>query len=192
MKKIQLSIILTLLCFAAYAQFDGTSYVLGGNASFNYNDYFNKSTAFSIRPSIAKPIKGNALVGLQLGFGLSSSKYEDDNNSSKYNSVSYNPGVYYQKFYGITEKIFFNWIASGNVSFNKSVTDDSNAKTTEHSTAYQISVGPGISWKVMDRVLLNGSIGGAAFQLNDREGASITSFSIFFNNPQFGFSFLLK
>ncbi|WP_339813813.1 hypothetical protein [uncultured Imperialibacter sp.] len=192
MKKIQLSIILTLLCFAAYAQFDGTSYVLGGNASFNYGDYFSKSTSFSLSPSMAKPVRGNALVGLQLGFGLSSSKYEDDNNSSKYNSVSYNPGVYYQKFYGITENIFFNWKASGSVSFNKSVTDDSNAKTTEHSTSYQVTAGPGISWKVMDRVLLNGSIGGVSLGLNSREASTRTSFNISFNNPQFGFSFLLN
>jgi len=192
MKKIQLSIIFTLLCFATYAQFDSTSYVLGGTADFSYDEDVNKRTYFSIRPSIARPIKGNVLIGVELGLGVSSIKYDDENNSWTSNSISFDPGVFYQRFYGITDKIFFNWKARGNVSFNKSVTEGSNSKTTEHSTAYQISVSPGISWKVMDRVLLNGSIGGAAFHLDDRDGSSTTSFSIFFNNPQFGFSLLLN
>jgi len=196
MKKIQLSIILTVVWFASYAQFDNARYVLGGTVDFSYDDDayddFYKRSSFSITPSVAKPLNNQTLVGIDLGFTVGSSKFTNDNATSKSNSISYNPAVFYQKFYPVTDKIFFNWQAKATVGFLKSVNEDEFAKITERSTSYSLRVGPGISWKVMDRVLLNGSIGGVSFGFTDRETGSSTFFGASFNNPHFGFSFLLN
>ncbi len=189
MKKIQLSIILTFVWFASHAQFDNARYVLGGTADFSYDDDSYKRSSFSITPSVAKPINSQTLLGIDLGFSVGSSKFSADDKSS---SISYSPAVFYQKFYPVTDKIFFNWQAKATVGFLKSVNVGEFAKITERSTSYGVRVGPGISWKVMDRVLLNGSIGGVSFTFDDRETGSSTFFGASFNNPHFGFSFLLN
>ncbi|WP_339792532.1 hypothetical protein [uncultured Imperialibacter sp.] len=206
MKKTQLAIMFVLICSASFAQFDSTKYVIGGlvnygtsqNKTKNINDsQTNSTSSFFFSPSIAKPIKSNGVMGVELGFGAGSSKNKGGNFESMGTNQHYSLGVFYQRFYTITNKIYFNWNGRARVGLNKSVSEYTlsetfQSKTTEYTTSYDLTVTPGISWKVMDRVLLNGSIGGAAFQLNDREGGSDTSFSIFFNNPQFGFSFLLN
>ncbi|MEQ8811227.1 MAG: hypothetical protein RIE59_19305 [Imperialibacter sp.] len=205
MKKIQLSIFFVAMYFASLAQFDSTKYVLGGEASYYHNnntnsqEYTDKSSSsfFHISPSVARPIKSNGLIGVQLGFGAGSSKNESDNFESKGTNQHYSLGVFYQRFYTITKKVYFNWKAGAQVGVNKSVSEYSvgesfESRTTEHTTSYDLLVTPGVSWKVMNRLLLNGSIGGASFDFIDRSSGGATSFSIFFNRPQFGFSLLLN
>ncbi|MEQ8417547.1 MAG: hypothetical protein RIB71_23895 [Imperialibacter sp.] len=192
MKKIQISVLLSVLGFVSYGQFDNTSYIIGGTANYSFDDYFNKSSSFSLAPSVGRPLKNQALVGVEFGFGVNHSKYDQNNVSSEHIGISYRPGVFYQKFYTITDQVYLNWRARGSVGFFKSVTEDDISKTTEHAVSYGLFATPGISWKVLDKVLLNASIGGVSFVVTDGEETTTSTFGVSFNNPQFGFSFLLN
>ncbi|MEQ9099514.1 MAG: hypothetical protein RIF36_20830 [Imperialibacter sp.] len=203
MKKIQLSIFFVLMCSASFAQFDSTAYVLGGLANYgfthtkannNNDDQKYATSSFSFSPSIAKPIKSTTLVGLELGFALSSGKYGAEDYTNENLTQSYSLGIFYQRFYPIVNKVYFNWKASVGAGFNRNklVFDGVNSTSTSNSMSYEAVATPGISWKVMNRLLLNGSIGGASFDFIDSSSGGTTSFSIFFNRPQFGFSFLLN
>jgi hypothetical protein len=199
MKKIQLSMILSVLWFVSYGQFDSTKLVLGGSLNYQSshydltNDTATKSTSFFINPTIARPVgANNALMGIELGFGTGSSEQESSASATRNNSQDYRLGAYYQRFYTIVPRVYFNWKAGAFVNFGKYTNENGASKSTENTTSYSLLATPGISWKVADRILLNGSIGGASFYFYDRVGSNTTSFSVYFNNPQFGFTFLMN
>jgi len=202
MKTIKIIIALSFLGFAAYAQFDSTKFVVDGQLSYSNSHYSNKSevdesknksSSFYFSPSVAKAIKSDALIGLQLGLGLSSSKYESDQPDSESSSQYYSLGVFYQRYHRIVDKVYFNWRTTGGAGYthNKYVFGPVNSTATSHSMTYLVSLTPGVSWRVMDRMFLNGSVGGASFSYIDTDSGGFTSFDVSFNRPRFGFSFLI-
>ncbi|MEQ9375720.1 MAG: hypothetical protein RIG68_11110 [Imperialibacter sp.] len=193
MKKFQLAFLLLLFAGSASAQFEDTKFVIGGAIDYN-TDASTNASSLGIRPSFAKTIKANALIGISGGFYTTVSK--SDNSSSKNTNNLFHAGVYYQRFHGIAGDIFFNWQVLAGMSF---MNQEGNSSSYD-GKGYDFSLLPGLSWKVMDKLILNASLGGASYsyQTNDSKSPGYSNsnkmshLNIRFNNPQFGFTYLIK
>jgi hypothetical protein len=193
MKKFQLAFLLLLFAGSAYAQFEDTKFVVGGAVDYN-SGLFPSASSIGITPTLAKTIKSNALLGLAVGY--STTTFKNDGSNSKQIVNSLDAGIYYQQFYGLAEKVFFNWQALAGMSFSNV---DANSSTSE-SKNYNLRVVPGFSWKVIEKLMLSASLGGISYYHRDGSsespGFSDSSrenrLSIRFNNPQFGFTYLIN
>ncbi|WP_416866906.1 MAG: hypothetical protein ACMVP2_04660 [Imperialibacter sp.] len=193
MKKFQLAFLLLLFAGSAYAQFEDTKFVIGAAVGFN-NDALSGVSSIGVVPSFAKTIKSDALIGLSGGYYTTILKNDDSNSKETWNNLR--TGIFYQKFYGVAERVFFNWRVLAGVSFN----NQGNNSSTYDNRGYNFSLVPGFSWKVMDSIILNASLGEAGYSYQSLSSgapnASVdiknSQFNIRFNNPQFGVTFLIK
>lgn len=198
MKKHLLLLAFSSFSTFAFAQFEDTKYVLGGTVNYGaYETNMNSNissvnSSFGIAPSIAKVINSNSLLGLQLGYGYSKSGSDID----LFTNTSYSLSVYYQPFYPISDKIFFNWRALGGIGSFQNRNESEFSETKNSIIGLNIGVSPGLSWQVMDRLLLSATIGGASFNKSIHQSSSTDldswSFGISFNQPSFAFNYLLK
>jgi hypothetical protein len=194
MKKFQLAFLLVLLAGSAYAQFEDTKFVVGAGLDYN-SGLFPGASMIGISPTFAKTINSNALIGVSFQYSTGVVKF--DGSDSKASQQSFNAGIYYQQYYSLAEKVFFNWQAQAGTSLANSDTDGASVD----SKSYYIRWIPGFSWKVMDKLILNASLGGINFnhQSSGFDSPSVSSksfkensLSIRFNNPQFGFTYFIK
>ncbi|CAD5295488.1 MULTISPECIES: hypothetical protein [unclassified Imperialibacter] len=193
MKKIQLAFLLLLFAGAAYAQFEDTKFVIGGAIGYN-NDAFSSVSSIGVVPSFAKTIKSDALIGLSGGYYTSIVKNNDSNTKETRENV--HAGIYYQKFYGIAERVFFNWRALAGMSF----VNQGSTFSTYDTRGYEFNLMPGLSWKVTENIMLQASLGEAGYSYQSQSSDSQSSpvdvknsqFNIRFNNPQLGVAFLIK
>ena len=191
MKKYLLLLGFSSIATFTFAQFDDTKYVLGGTVNYGAyetisNSAFSAGSNFGIAPSIAKVISPSSLLGVQLGFNHNKSESPND----VLTNTSYSLRAYYQPFYPISEKIFFNWRALGGISGNQFTSEENKY----NSLGLNLGVVPGLTWQVMDKLLLSASIGGASFNksLFDSSSLNAWTFNISFNQPSFSFNYLLK
>jgi len=193
MKKIQLAFLLIVLGWSAYAQFDGTKFVIGGAVDYNTDASTNVSS-LGLSPSFAKVINASSLIGVTGGYSTSVTK--NDGSNAKNTSSQFRAGIYYQKFYGMAERIFFNWRALAGMR----LTDQQDNSSSYSTNGFEATLVPGFSWKANDKLLLTATLGGFSF-VHDNFSNHSDSFSqeynsnqlgVRFNNPQFGFIFLLK
>lgn len=199
MKKYSLLLAFSSIASFTFAQFDDTKYVLGGTVNYganqnNVNSGVSLNREFGIAPSIAKVINSSSLVGIELGYRHYKSESVDNIHVST--TINYSLGAYYQPFYPISEKIFFNWRAKGGVGKYQNTNEFEFSASENSIVDLNIGVNPGLSWQVMDRLLLSATIGGAQFskslyQTTNNEQYS-WSFNISFNQPSFSFNYLLK
>jgi len=193
MKKFQLAFLLLLFAGSAYAQFEDTKFVVGGAVDYN-SDLISGSSSLGLKPAFAKTIKSNALLGLSVGY--STLTFKSDGSNSKVTINSLNTGIYYQRFYVLAGKVYFNWQALAGMSLSNF---DGNSSTNE-SRGYDFRLVPGLSWKVMDKLLLSASLGGAGYSHQSSfvdsggiaESSKRNQVNIRFNNPQFGVIYLIK
>lgn len=194
MKKYLLLLAFSSLSIFAFAQFEDTKYVLGGGLNFGNTQQTNENFSFTnnnfgITPSIAKVLKNSSLFGVSLGYSYSKNDFNDG--VSYYNNFEF--GVFYQKFYPLADKVFFNWKLGGNSFVIKQVSEQDNGTETEASTTgYGMGFTPGLTWQAMDRLLVNASIGGASFSKTTNDSSDNFSFGLRFNAPSFSFAYLLK
>jgi len=192
MKTFQLAFVLLLLGGSAHAQFEDAKYVLG--AGFDYNsDLFPGSSSIGIRPTLAKTINANALIGLaaQLTTGV----IKPAGNNDKLNQTLFSAGIFYQRYYSLAENVFFNWQAQAGLGLASA---NSGAVST-YTRDYHVRWVPGFSWQVMDRLLLNASLGGANYRHQSQtldsptvqDNSTYNWVSVRFNNPQFGVTYLI-
>jgi hypothetical protein len=198
MKKTQLFIIFVMASFVCHGQFDSTRYVMGGTGSFyqGKNTWYppsetSKSTAFSISPSIAKVLRRNSLLGVEVSISASHQKQNslpkvtDQESSQGY-------GLYYRRFYEIAGNIYFSWEAKARIGFAHSNTDASGTTVKQHTTSYDLLATPAISWKVGKRLLLNGSVGNLTLGFDQSKYGNGHRVGVYLNKPNFGFIFLLN
>ncbi|MEQ9099515.1 MAG: hypothetical protein RIF36_20835 [Imperialibacter sp.] len=193
MKKFQLAFLLLLFAGSASAQFEDTKFVIGGAIGYN-NDAFSSVSSIGVVPSFAKIIKSDALIGLSGGYYTSTAKNNDSNTKDTWENVR--AGIYYQKFYGIAERVFFNWRALAGMSFG----NQRSTFSTYDTRGYEFNLMPGLSWKVTENIMLQASLGEAGYsyqsQFSDSQSSSVdvknSQFNIRFNNPQLGVTFLIK
>ena len=194
MKKYLLLLAFSSIATFTFAQFDDTKYVLGGGLNLSNNQQSNENFSytnnnFGITPSIAKVLNNGSLFGISLGYGYSKNGYDG---GVSYNN-SFDFGVFYQKFYPLANKVFFNWKIGGNTYFIRSKSEQDNGIETDTSYfGYGMGFTPGLTWQAMDRLLLNASIGGASFNKTTDDSNDNFSLGVRFNAPSFSFAYLLK
>jgi len=193
MKTIQLAFLLLLLVGSAHAQFEDAKFVVGAGLDYN-SGLFPGSSSIGIRPTVAKTINSNALIGLS--FQYTTGVVRTDGSDSKLSQNVFGAGIFYQQYYNLAEKVFFNWQAQAGMGLVTSSSDD----FSNDSRDYHVRWIPGFSWQVMDRLLLNASLGGANYSHQSRaydsptvsDSSKSNRVNIRFNNPQFGVTYLIK
>ena len=193
MKKIQLAFLLLLFAGSAYAQFEDTKFVIGGAADYN-SGLFPNASSIGISPTLAKTINSNALIGLSFNYYASVAKY--DGSDAKQIQSGLGAGIFYQHYYKLSDKVFFNWQAMAGLNLIDYETEDSSAE----SKYYNIRWVPGFGWQVMEKLMLSASLGGISYYHRDGSSESPgfsdssreNQLGIRFNNPQFGFTYLIN
>lgn len=197
MRKYLLLFTFSALSFCAFCQFEATKFVLGVSVSYGTNEISGTSNGgtnynFGVAPSLAKVISSNALLGMELSYGYTKSGPSND----YFIHNSYSLGLYYQPFHTITEKIFFNWVGLARMGNSKTELRSEFSESESRQLNFSIRATPGLSWQVMDRLLLNATIGGASLGksilTSGNPDSEAWSFNLSFNHPSFSFTYLLK
>lgn len=186
MKKYLFTVGFVLAGLIANAQFDSLRWVIGGEISGNYlnQEDVHHSFNFEVKPRAGRVLKNNNVIGLYVG--KSYSYFSSDFGYSSYgNGFEY--GLFFQKYLRIKNNFFFNVELSAGYQSGESTFNDGTDDFDNSTNSWQMRLAPGIAWKVADKLLLTGSIGGITYSRG-----SIDNFSVGFHAPALGVNFLFK
>lgn len=161
MRKIILATIaLSMFVFSANAQIKKGSIFLGGDISGfsqktksgDVNTY--KQSGIHISPVIGKAIKDNLILGANVGFGIS--KSIDPVNDLKFNSSSFNAGIFLRKYRNIGTGGFYVFVQSGlNGNYNVQKQKSPSAYFNEiKQYSIGLNANPGFSYALNNKLHL--------------------------------------
>jgi len=190
MKRYLLTLSASFLSLVVMAQFEDHKVLLGGTANYSSSSDNIRFSSFGVRPRLAYAVTSSSAAGAYVGYSGSVID-EDSNTTNSSNNVQF--GVFYQKYYPLADKIFFNWEVSAGLgrAWNTTKQDGeevASSKTNDMGARFA----PGLTWKAMDRLLLNASIGSVGYSYLNIPNQNSHNFGISFNTPTFGFILLLK
>lgn len=171
MKKILITVALTMLGTGAFAQTSEGTKVLSGGVNFDasstdYEDVFNRKetyTRLGIAPRIGYFIKNRLEIGVGLNYNHYSSTSKDSSNTKtwigKHND--YNISPYLTKYWPLSERLFITGRASvfGGYTSSKSESLTADQKTRSTETSFGATVVPGIMFFPRDKFGLGLSFG---------------------------------
>jgi hypothetical protein len=196
------------LVVSTQAQINKDAIWLGGQASFNQSSEktlgsstTNKTTGFSINPTIGKAVKENLVVGISVGYWHSKNKTGSTTNS-KFNS--YGGGVFIRKYIPVISNLYLFGDARLNVSrgIEKVYASSGYGKNKYWNIA--ISATPGIAYAVTKNIQIESGVNSlfsAVYQkrdskqgLSEGKSSSFNSGILLDNNTPIylGFRFLLN
>lgn len=194
---------MAMICsvLAARAQFGDNKFFAGGalNGSYYRHSSDNVTSnylSFGLSPQVARVLGGNSVLGLDLSGALSSSK---SNENTVSNAHSLGSGLFYQRYYPLSDRLFFTTkLAAALATSKSSYRINGDEQSSGKDRIFSASLNPGLAWRASDRVLLNASIGVIGYSTNTYYHSSpaptyeSNSFQIGFRSPSFGVSFLFN
>lgn len=191
MKRYLLTISVILTALSASAQFEDHKVLLGGSANYGTTNNTANSLSFGIRPRLAYAITPSTAIGAYVGYSGFAVTADDSNTKSNSHTIEF--GAFYQKYYPIAEKIFFNWeVSAGTAQTRTKTVQDGQTTSASPLNSFGTRFSPGLTWKAMDRLLLNATVGRVGYSFTKVNNINNHSFDISFNSPSFGFILLLK
>lgn len=195
-QKITFATLFFLCCsFFVNAQIKEGSILVGGQASYSHTsaknsnvDPIQKQNYGVIDLSLGKAIKGNTVVGIHLEFAPGTSE-ETSNGNVIYKSkaTGYGAGVFYRQYKTLAKDFYFFIEADVNYFYGKITSVDSVGNKYQITTGstVQLSLAPGISYKVLKNLHLEVTIPqiiSAQYTVNKASGQTqVTSQNIVFN-----------
>ena len=201
MKKIIL-FTFTFYSFVTYSQdFNKGDKLFGGSFSANFNNVSNGGPTYNtygnagIFPSFSWIVKKNLAFGIRGNIGYSRTWVKYDNGDKKVTKyLNLGPGVFFRKYKFINDKIgvYFDHEISGSYILNKEkMTNTATLMYKNYGLGYRFT--PGLFYKISDRFMAEGNIGGAYLSYYGGGGfhniGTGASFLQYFN---FGFNYLLN
>jgi hypothetical protein len=142
----------------ANAQIKRGDILLGGNVNFNKSDVKPETsgtdlTSFTISPSIAKAVKDDLIVGLNLTYGHSRSKY-GSNPTTISTGDSYGLGVFVRRYksLGANFALFAEGDLSGNYGQSNSYPDGGPKPPANKSYSINAGFYPGLAYFISRHV----------------------------------------
>lgn len=211
-KLILLSAALIVSASAVFAQPSAGNIVVGGSLTYNTlggntaledaMDVKGRINLTGINPYAEYFIMDNLSVGLTIGYlgGTANAKLSADDYkmTMKYGASVFSGAVMAKYYMPITEKFFFTagaQIGGGSLGYKTKVSDgDDSATDKENIGFFAISLVPGFSYFVNNRIVLTLSMGDISFRagkLKDLEAiggedVSLNNFGINLNVPSIG------
>lgn len=199
MKKLILSICFAgLLASTSFAQFEDNKFLLGGSLSTVTSNAEGDRvfSQFEFSPAVGYVLNESSVAGIRTSFATSSTPTglgTDD-------SFAYELGLFYRKYWSISEKIFL--FGQGDANYlggtNENQTDAGGTTVTETTTLSGLSIGitPGITARLTEWLLIDFSLGQLRyarqtvdFDSPTAEDSSTSLFTFSLNNPTLGFVF---
>lgn len=185
MKRLIITMTISLAFFTSHAQLRDGALVLGGSIGLHSEQVTSdlKYNNVSFSPSIGYALAEDNAIGV--AFNLSSNRYDSESGTGTNNS-SFETGLFYRKYNNIVEKLYFNWQVSAAVNFTK----NDNGATETNSTAIGARFNPGLTWKATDKLLVVSRVGNLSYfqRTGEVEGGV---FSLNFNSLSLGLEILL-
>jgi len=180
MKKFLLAII--ALGSMATANAQEHSWLVYGNVGFASDKLANKDNVitWNANPGVGYQFNSHWAVGLNLGWGQSSTKVNGDNNRTAVNSYEVGPFVRYTRELG-TNGMFY-YFGQLNASYMGGYTTYGDQPSTAKHTGFGINAFPAIGMHVSKCFGINFSIGGLEYTTDKYDGAANA-------NNNFGFTF---
>jgi hypothetical protein len=169
LKKITFATLAFLCCsFFANAQIKEGSILVGGQASYSHTSAKNSNADATqkqdygiIDLSVGKAIKENKVVGIHLEFAPGTSDQTSNGNVIyKSKSTGYGAGVFYRQYKTLAKDFYFFIEGGANFFYSEQNTKDTTGTKIQKitSSAAQIYLAPGISYKVLKNLHLEVSI----------------------------------
>lgn len=178
MKKIIFTLLIGLFSVVlVHGQTDqGTKY-LGGSFSLGFGSSKSsiggtsadgpKTFNFGINPGVGYFISDNLMLGLGLGFSMSSSTQKSDSYEDKYTTSMFDIGPFIRYYIMPVEKMGFFFQGDVSVGFGKNKHEQTIGGTTTSRetklTELNVGITPGIVIFVSDMVAFESTFGGLAF-----------------------------
>lgn len=190
MKKVLLFVAFAAISLSSSAQFaKGDSYISGGVGFSQSKTGSASSSNYAISPNYGYFVTNNIAVGVGLGFGGNTAK--NGLGIKTANASALSAGVF-ARYYTTPSKAFSFF---GNAGVNYTSNTDKIPATSVKTSGFGISVAPGISYFVSNRLAIESTVGSLGYSTSkaDLTGAvSTNNFGLNLNLSSISFGLVYK